>query len=75
MEPYELNRNHLMREVIFDLIYYYPRRTRMMMGEARERERWTFRRKQTKPNVTSPMISNRLSLIINDAKTFANRQC
>ena len=75
MEPYELNPNHLMREVVFDLIYYFPERQFDSLIRERVRREFTFRRKQTKPNVTSPMISKRSSLVINEAKTFANRQC
>jgi hypothetical protein len=36
---------------------------------------YTFKRKQTRPNVTSPMISKRESVLINNSNTFAKRQC
>lgn len=36
---------------------------------------FTFRRKQTRPNVTSPIISKRGSARINNSNTLAKRQC
>lgn len=36
---------------------------------------YTFKRKQTSPNVTLPIISKRGSVLISNSNTFAKRQC
>ncbi len=74
-----------MIKVIFDLIYYCPVKKNIIKHKYKQdlliRENLgkntvlTFKRKHTRPNVTSPIISKRLSLVINDENTCAKRQC